>query len=72
MGLVTKKELVCDRCGVSTEVAESFHSLSMDDLPGGWSRIDRDRVLCPECHPGYELLKARHKVELDDYLNGRI
>lgn len=69
MGLVTKKELVCDRCAASVEVGESFHSLSMGELPDGWHRIDHDRVLCPECRPGYELLEARHKVELEDYIS---
>lgn len=69
MGLVTKKELVCDRCGASIEVDEGFHSLSLADLPDGWQRVDHDRVLCPECYPGYDLLKVRHKVELEDYIS---
>lgn len=69
MGLVTKKALVCDRCGACIEVGEGFHSLSLADLPDGWHAIDHDRVLCAECHPGFELLKARHKVELEDYIS---
>ena len=67
--LVTKRALVCDRCGASTEVAEGFRSISMADLPEGRHRGGRDRVLCPECYPGYDLLKARHKVELEGYIS---
>ena len=69
MGLVTKKALACDRCGASIEVDEGFHSLSLTDLSDGRQRVDHDRVLCPECYPGYDLLKARHKVELEDYIS---
>ena len=68
MPLVTKKALVCDRCGATVEVSDSFESMAVDEMPDGWRRIDCDRVLCPECHPGYELLRARHKVELEDYI----
>lgn len=69
MGLVTKKVLVCDRCGASADVEEGFHSISVDSLPDGWHGIGRDRVLCHECHPGYELFLARHKVEIEDYIS---
>ena len=40
------------------------------DKHPGWTRV-RDRALCPECSPQYEVMVARHKVEIDDYLNGR-
>ena len=69
MGLVTKKALVCDRCGASADVEDSFYSISIDSLPDGWRGIDRDRVLCPECYSGYDLLMARHKVEVEDYIS---
>lgn len=71
MGLVTKNILVCDRCGASVEACEGFTSLATGEMQDGWHRIDRERVLCPECFPGYELLKARHKVELEDYVANR-
>lgn len=59
MPLVTKKFLVCDRCGDSVEVGEAFDAGLATSLPDGWHRIERDRFLCPNCHPGYELMKAR-------------
>ena len=68
MGLVTKRALVCDRCGETVEVGADFLSLSAGEMPDGWHRIDQERVLCSECFPGYELLQARHKVELEDYV----
>lgn len=71
MGLITKRALVCDRCGETVEVGANFLSLSTDEMPDGWCRIDRERVLCPECFPGYELLQARHKVELEDYIGSK-
>lgn len=69
MGLVTKRALVCDRCVEPVEVDEDFRSISMADLPEGRHRVGRDRVLCPECHHGHDLLEARHKVELEGYIS---
>ena len=68
MGLVTRKSLVCDRCGAAIEVSDGFESMAVEEMPDGWHRIDREPVLCPGCFPGYELLKARHKVELEGYI----
>lgn len=68
MPLVTKKSLVCDRCGASHEVSDGFDEGLSRELPDGWKRIDRGRFLCPSCYPGYELMVARHKVELEDYI----
>ena len=69
MGLVTKKALVCDRCGASVDVGEDFDMGLRSSMPDGWKSLDRERVLCPECYPGYELLLARHKIELEDYVS---
>ena len=30
-----------------------------------------DVLLCPGCASGYDLMLARHKVEIDDFMNGR-
>lgn len=70
MPLVTKKYLVCDRCGRSVEVAEALTLSVTDRLPDGWERVDGERVLCPECYPAYELMRARHKVETEEFLSG--
>lgn len=69
MLLVTKRALIFDRCGASVEVDDGFHSISMADLPEGRHRVGRDRVLRPDGTQGYDLLKARHKVELEDYIS---
>ena len=62
---------MCDRCGASvpakTEKATAFQ---MAQLFPGWVLADGSRALCPDCAPGYDLLKARHKVELENYLTG--
>lgn len=39
------------------------------DYPG-WTQVGRDRALCPDCAPGYDLLLSWHKVELEDYIQG--
>lgn len=69
MGFRTQRTLVCDRCGASIpaddEVTASFEFSRK--FPG-WEQVAGDRALCPECAPGYDLLIARHKVELEDYI----
>lgn len=72
MPLVTKKYLVCDRCGRSVEVAGTFTLGATDRLPDGWERVDRERVLCPDCYPAYELMRARHKVETEEFMSGEV
>lgn len=71
MGLVTKKVLQCDRCGTSVPVAADAVAFDVASGLDGWRRIDGDRFLCPDCSPGYDLLLARHKVELEDYIGGK-
>lgn len=71
MGLVTSKTLVCDRCGAHTPVSENSSVFDVAESLDGWVRVGADRFLCPSCAPGYDLLVARHKVELDDYASGR-
>lgn len=70
MGLETRKYLVCDRCGRSTEVDADATAYDATRDNAGWERTDGDRVLCPDCAPGFDLLLARHKVEIDEYLRG--
>lgn len=69
MPVVTKKMLVCDRCGESVEVGECYSGCSLDECPEGWHRIANDRYLCPTCYPGYDLMLARHKVEIEAYFS---
>lgn len=71
-GFEKKTFLVCDRCGFAVEVAESDCMFDVADGHAGWARAGADKVLCPECAPHYEVMIARHKVEIDDYLNNRI
>ena len=71
MGLITNKTLICDRCGAHIPVAASSSAFDVADSLDGWVRVGADRFLCPSCAPGYDLLVARHKVELDDYVSGR-
>lgn len=71
MGLVTKKYLACDRCGDQVSVPASSVPFGVAESLDGWVRVGADRFLCPSCAPGYDLLVARHKVELDDYVSGR-
>lgn len=59
--------MVCDRCGASKPVDESTCMFDLRTPHEGWVRASGDRGLCPECAPGYDLLLARHKVELEDY-----
>lgn len=70
MPLVTKKMLVCDRCGASVSVNDDSASFDIARAYPAWTRISGDRFLCPACSPGYELLISRHRVELDDYITG--
>lgn len=70
MGIEKKAFLVCDRCGGRIEVDEGSVMFDVVDKHPGWTRV-RDRALCPECSPQYEVMVARHTVEIDDYLNGR-
>ena len=69
MPVVTTKSLVCDRCGASVPIeSDGFTLFELDKTHPDWRRISGDRLLCPDCSPGYELLEARHKVELEDYI----
>lgn len=71
MGLVTKQYLECDRCGATEPT--SGREVAFDAVDGhpGWIRVSDDRFLCPKCSPGYETLLARHRVELEDYIEGK-
>ncbi len=71
MGIENKTVLVCDRCGCSVDVEEKSCMFGVASWPEGWKSAGKDKALCPECSPHYELLLARHKVEIDNYLNGR-
>ena len=71
MGFVVQKSLVCDRCGASVPVRDDkVLSSEFGQMFPGWLQVDGNRALCPDCAPGYELLKARHKVETEDYIAG--
>lgn len=70
MGLVTRKELVCDRCGKSVPASDGAVAVGVAGEHPGWLRIGDNRFLCPDCAPGYELLVARHKVEIEGYVGG--
>lgn len=70
MPLVTRKMLVCDRCGEALEVPETAAELDVADGRIGWALVRGDGFLCPRCSPGYETLVARHRVELEDYVDG--
>lgn len=72
MGVNVSKSLVCDRCEKSVVVdEESFTLFELNATHPDWMRVSGDRVLCPDCVPGYELIQARHKVELEDYITGK-
>lgn len=60
--------LECDRCGESITVEDNAIAYDVVDSHKGWKHISQDRFLCPKCAEGYELLEARHKVELEDYI----
>lgn len=70
MGIVNTVSMVCDRCGKSIPVESD--SFTMCDLRSGqypgWISVSNSRILCPECSPGYDLLLAKHKVELENYI----
>lgn len=70
MGIEKKEFLVCDRCGSRVEIDEGCAMFDVAEGHPGWTHVG-DRALCPECSPQYEVMVARHKVEIDDYLNGR-
>ncbi|EGX70619.1 hypothetical protein [Collinsella tanakaei] len=72
MGLETKKILVCDRCGESVEVDGDAAEFELARSLPDWIRLEGGRALCPRCRERYELILARHRVEIDDYLNGRL
>lgn len=71
MGFETRSYLVCDRCGASVEVANGFDPGLSVECPDGWARADGGRFLCPACYPGYDLMKARHKVEVEAFMSER-
>lgn len=70
MGIEKKTFLVCDRCEGRVEVDDAFAMLDVANRHPGWIRVG-SMALCPECSPQYEVMIARHKVEVDDYVNGR-
>lgn len=72
MGLVIKKVLVCDRCGESIEVEGDAAEFELASSLPGWIRLEGGGALCPRCRERYELILARYRVEIDDYLNGRL
>ena len=71
MGIEVQRHLVCDRCGASVALGgDQLASFELMDEYPGWHRVSERVFLCPDCAQGYELLLARHKVELDDYIKG--
>ena len=71
MGLVTTTKLVCDRCGASVALGKDrLTPFEIRDEHPDWHMVNEKIFLCPDCAQGYELLLARHKVELDDYIKG--
>lgn len=70
MGIDRKTFLTCDRCGEQIEVSDTVAMFDISADYPGWARIDGDRALCPVCAPGYELIKARQLVELENYVAG--
>lgn len=70
MALVNELRLICDRCGI-TELAQETDSLyDISRTHPGW--ISRqERAFCPKCANGLELIEARHKVEIEDYIAGK-
>lgn len=70
MPLITKKILVCDRCGKAEEVDQGAVKFDVAEQTPGWRRIADDEFLCPGCADGYGLLMARQQVERDDYVHG--
>lgn len=70
MGIEKKTFLVCDRCGGRVEVDDAPAMFDVANKHPGWIRVG-SMALCPECSPRYEVMIARHKVEVDDYVNGR-
>ena len=71
MGIDRKTFMTCNRCGNKIEISEEEAAIGLPGKREGWVLLDGNRALCPQCSPGYELLKARHLVEIDDYLSGR-
>lgn len=70
MPLVTKKLLVCDRCGRGDEVDPGAVALDVANDSPGWMRVGGDVFLRPACSEGYGLLLARQQVERADYIQG--
>lgn len=68
MGLRKISILECDRCGESITVEPDAIPFDVAHEHKGWTRLSQDRFLCPKCTEGYELIEARHKVELEDYI----
>lgn len=65
---------VCDRCGETTEIDGDrgpVPSFEMGSVLPGWRAVGGDRLLCPRCGEGYDLIVARHKVELEDFILGK-
>ena len=66
---------VCDRCGETAEIPADYEpvpvpSIEMGSVLPGWRAVGNDRLLCPKCAEGYELVLARHKVELESFISG--
>lgn len=70
MGIEKKAFLVCDRCGARVEIDAGSVVADVAGRHQGWTRVG-DKALCPECSPQYDVILARHKVEIDDYVNGK-
>ena len=72
MGFKTLRTLECDRCGASVPAEDApLASFELAQKHPGWTPVQGDRHLCPKCSPGYEVLMARHRVQLEEYLSGK-
>lgn len=68
MGLKTINILECDRCGTTKTLDVDRPVLyELSSYAPDWLRVVNDRVLCPSCKEDYELIEAKHKVELNDF-----
>ena len=74
MGLITSRDLVCDRCGATQHVEQTQWS----DLPFivdvankqgdyEWHRERGDKILCGECHKGLQELHRKHDSETERF-----
>jgi hypothetical protein len=78
MGLTSVQYVTCDRCGRSEQAGGQLGGVAsgvvsqheFGEACPGWRMVDGGRTLCPACADGYDLLLARHRVELEDYVTG--